>query len=315
MEEGGVAQHPRVTNAGVVRRVRSDSVMAKLIKPEKYPRSTLAQMYILSKRQCHKALKMRQDIFYSMLRNVVVAVFHGSLYTDLSPAAIQSRLSLLFFAIMFVMMANQSFIPNVFDDRLLFYRERGAGVYGALPYWFSSSLAYIPQSAAASVIYCAIVYYMAGLNPAEGAFGYFCLVVTLCGLCGMYFCQLVSLICPNPQVAVSIFPPSLFLVVIFAGFVVRLPSLPEWLRTWAPTISFARWGFEGLFLNEFERNSHIVYTEILPTTVPNPYQVFVENFGFAGYNKLETIPILVASLAIIWFLTYLPIKFLSFERR
>lgn len=48
----------------------------------------------------------------SMIRNVIVAVFHGSLYTDLSPGAIQSRLSLLFFAIMFVMMANQSFIPK-----------------------------------------------------------------------------------------------------------------------------------------------------------------------------------------------------------
>ncbi len=48
----------------------------------------------------------------SMIRNVIVAVFHGSLYTDLSPGAIQSRLSLLFFAIMFVMMANQAFIPK-----------------------------------------------------------------------------------------------------------------------------------------------------------------------------------------------------------
>lgn len=51
-------------------------------------------------------------MFYSMLRNILVAAFHGSLYTDLSPGAIQSRLSLLFFAIMFVMMANQSFIPK-----------------------------------------------------------------------------------------------------------------------------------------------------------------------------------------------------------
>jgi hypothetical protein len=43
---------------------------------------------------------------------VVVAVFHGTLYLGLAPGAIQSRLSLLFFAIMFVMMANQSFIPK-----------------------------------------------------------------------------------------------------------------------------------------------------------------------------------------------------------
>jgi hypothetical protein len=50
---------------------------------------------------------------------------------QVSPTAIQSRLSLLFFAIMFVMLGNQQAIPSVFEDRLLYYREKGAHVYGA----------------------------------------------------------------------------------------------------------------------------------------------------------------------------------------
>jgi hypothetical protein len=56
--------------------------------------------------------RQRTTIIYTLTRNVVIAVFHGSLYQKLAPDAIQSRLSLLFFAIMFVMMANQSFIPK-----------------------------------------------------------------------------------------------------------------------------------------------------------------------------------------------------------
>ena len=47
-----------------------------------------------------------------MTRNIIIGLFHGTLYTNLAPGAIQSRLSLLFFAIMFVMMANQAFIPK-----------------------------------------------------------------------------------------------------------------------------------------------------------------------------------------------------------
>jgi hypothetical protein len=46
------------------------------------------------------------------LRNIVIAVFHGSLYYRMRSDAIQSRLSLLFFAIMLVMMSNQQFIPK-----------------------------------------------------------------------------------------------------------------------------------------------------------------------------------------------------------
>jgi hypothetical protein len=36
-------------------------------------------------------------------------------------------------------------IPQVFEDRLLFYRERAAGVYGAFAYWATCASAYIPQ--------------------------------------------------------------------------------------------------------------------------------------------------------------------------
>ena len=64
--------------------------------------------------------------------------------TQVSPTAIQSRLSLLFFAIMFVMLGNQQAIPSVFEDRLLYYREKGAHVYGAYRY----ARAHASQSAA-----------------------------------------------------------------------------------------------------------------------------------------------------------------------
>jgi len=48
----------RTAVAAVPRRIRSDSVMATLFKPERYPRSTLAQTFILSHRQFRKAWKM-----------------------------------------------------------------------------------------------------------------------------------------------------------------------------------------------------------------------------------------------------------------
>jgi len=66
--------------------------------------------------------------------------------------------------------SNYTPYNSFFDDRLLFYRERGAGVYGITPYWFSSSLAYIPQCVVASVTYCTVVYFMSGLNNAAGVY-------------------------------------------------------------------------------------------------------------------------------------------------
>lgn len=44
--------------------------------------------------------------------------------------------------------------------------------------------------------------------------------------------------------AVALFPVFLFFFIAFGGFIVRLPTLPGYLRAWAPTISFVRWAME-----------------------------------------------------------------------
>lgn len=146
-------------------------------------------------------------------------------------------------------------------------------------------------------------------------FWYFTLIVAMCSLCGLFFCLLLSFSTPSPQIAVSIFPAALFLIIAFAGFVVRLPSLPKWLGVWAPEISFARWGFQGLVINEFKGNPDVDYGVIVPSYVVDKYQLFIENFGFDGFDKWATVPILCISIGVLWLMCYLPVRFMSFEKR
>ncbi len=44
--------------------------------------------------------------------------------------------------------------------------------------------------------------------------------------------------------AVALFPVFLFFFLAFGGFIVRLPTLPGYLGSWAPPISFIRWAME-----------------------------------------------------------------------
>lgn len=45
--------------------------------------------------------------------------------------------------------------------------------------------------------------------------------------------------------AVAMFPVVLFFLVAFAGFIVRLPTLPTYLKGWASDLSFARWAMQA----------------------------------------------------------------------
>jgi hypothetical protein len=65
-----------------------------------------------------------------------------------------------------------SFVSNnhsFFEERLLFYRERSAGLYSSFPYWLSFSVPYVPQCIAGSVAYASLVYHMTGLRDGLGA--------------------------------------------------------------------------------------------------------------------------------------------------
>lgn len=45
-------------------------------------------------------------------RTLVVSLFHGSLYFQLPPDAMQARLSLLYYAMMTILMSMEPFLPE-----------------------------------------------------------------------------------------------------------------------------------------------------------------------------------------------------------
>lgn len=138
----------------------------------------------------------------------------------------------------------------------------------------------------------------------------------LCSLCALFFCQLLAISLPSPQTAVAVFPATLFLFIAFAGFIVRLPSLPSWLGTWAPLVSFARWAFQGLVLNEFQDNPRVSFSQ-LPTIyyTPEPCQAFMASLGFDGVSKWFSIPILLINMVIFRVLAYYALVYINYEKR
>lgn len=55
-------------------------------------------------------------------------------------------MGVIFFSLVFVILGNQQNIPRVFQERLMLYRERGAGVYGSVEYWVAIGLSPVSVS-------------------------------------------------------------------------------------------------------------------------------------------------------------------------
>jgi ABC-type multidrug transport system permease subunit len=237
-----------------------------------------------------------------------VGLFYGSLYfalqTGIDPDDYNNRLSLFFFSLMFVIIGHQAVIPEMQIDRVIFYRERGSHAYGSLSYWISSTYLELLIVFVNVFTYSLVLYYMAGLRTTSGAFGFFVYILYISSLTGLLVCQAVSAVSPSTQAAIGLFPVSLFFTVSFAGFIVYLPKFPVWLGSWAPVISFMRFGFQALTLNEFDNNDEL------------PYEAtYVDNLGFNTLSKDECAAYLLIFLVIFGILAYLPLHYLNFERR
>lgn len=214
--------------------------------------------------------------------------------------AVYNRFSVLFFAALFKMMGNMDAIPNLCNDRVLFYRERSAGAYLTLPYMATMTIVWLPLLVSTCALFSGIFYFLIGFYETAEAFMYFLLIMFLCQSTGFQFAQLLAAICPSSQVALSLFPASFIFFNVFAGFLIHIPDVPVYW-SWAPVISFARWAIQGLIINEFEDQPQLRWFAGADV---------MQSYGFDGYTKWDTVYYMAAIILFFQLCTQLALTYI-----
>jgi ABC-type multidrug transport system permease subunit len=205
---------------------------------------------------------------------------------------------------MFLVIGHQQMVPALIDERLIFYRERGAKAYGAVSYWLTNWLIQLPLIIFNTVFFASIVYHLVCLNPAPQAFGVYYTVMLATSLCGYFIANLVAAIAPSTQAALSYYPVVLLFSVSFAGFLLYIPRFPAWLGNWAPYVSFMRYSFQTLVLNEFEGNDELPLGD-----------QYISLLGFESLNIDQCISVLFLFVVVYSVSFLLATKYLNFEER
>ena len=271
-----------------------------------YSTSILNQILTLCRRSFTVLKQSKGLVISTIMRYIIVATFYGSIFLNLSDGtdstAYFSRMSIFFFSLMFLIMTHQSSIPGMITNRLLFYRERGANAYGALPYWVSTWVTQVPLVFSSTLGFSLVLYWMVGFRA--GAFGYFFYFTFAISLCGLFFSQFLAAVSQSSQMALTITPLFLLIIILFAGFIVAIPAFPAWLAYWGPYISFMRWAYQGLVLNEFDGN----------TDLPLGSQ-YISMQGFQDQSKEDCAAILFGFIVGMCLSVLMALKYINFEKR
>ncbi|VVA95985.1 unnamed protein product [Arabis nemorensis] len=157
----------------------------------------------------------------------------------------------LYAAIIFVGINNCSTVqPMVAVERTVFYREKAAGMYSAMPYAISQVTCELPYVLIQTTYYSLIVYAMIGFEWKAAKFFWFLFVSYFTFLYWTYYGMMTVSLTPNQQVA-SIFASAFYGIFnLFSGFFIPRPKIPKWW-IWYYWICPVAWTVYGLIVSQY----------------------------------------------------------------
>lgn len=188
-----------------------------------------------------------------LLQNILMAVLVGLVYlnTAVGQRTVQNNIGALFFILIQNGMAPLFATLNIFQaEKKVFLREYHAGSYRVLSYYLGKSFAELPSFTIFPIFFGAVCYYIVGFNPAPERFFTFLLILVLIALTSHSLGLIISAVSNSLETATLISPFIVTLLILFSGFYLNVTSIPVYF-IWVYYISYYRYAFEALAINEF----------------------------------------------------------------
>lgn len=185
-----------------------------------------------------------------------IAIMFGTMFWDLGSKRttqqdLGNAMGSMYAAVLFLGVQNASAVQPVVDvERTVFYRERAAGMYSALPYAFAQVLVEIPYVFTQTAVYSVIVYAMIGFEWTAAKFLWYFFFSFTCLLYMTFYGMMTVAITPNANIAAIIAASFYGFFNLFSGFIIPRPSIPIWWR-WYYWGNPLAWTIYGLVASQF----------------------------------------------------------------
>ena len=224
------------------------------VKQPKYPISWFEQVWVLLSRAFINAKGINlEPLQFIQVFGVAVAI--GLVWFQLGPNEdrIQDRIGILFFISVFYGAFNPSFqaIFNYPPERAVLQRERAEGSYYFSAYFIAKTIADLPFQVMWVILFIVIPYWMAGLRGEPERFIAAIIILFVGSFSGSSFGLMMTGIFKDVRHAITAATVTLLSMLFLGGFYVDLERIPIWIR-WAQYLSFVKFGFDSLLINEFE---------------------------------------------------------------
>ncbi|XP_073007568.1 ABC transporter G family member 44-like [Typha latifolia] len=254
---------------------------------------------------------------YTVVRfffSLAVALMFGSIFWRLGKKTdnqqdLFNAMGSMYAAVLFMGVSYSTSVqPVVAIERTVFYRERAAGMYSALPYAFGQVTIELPYVLAQSLIYGVIVYSMIDFEWTAKKFCWYIFFMYFTLLYFTYYGMMAVGLTPNYNIASIVSAAFYGVWNLFSGFLIPRPKMPVWWRwySWGCPVS---WTLYGLVASQFGDSQHIMDTGETVSEFVRSY------FGFK-HDFLGVVAVVIVAFPALFALLFgVSIKVLNFQRR
>ncbi|KAF7814325.1 pleiotropic drug resistance protein 1 [Senna tora] len=244
-----------------------------------------------------------------------IALMFGTMFWDLGSKTsgrqdLFNAMGSMYTAVLFLGVQNAASVqPVVAVERTVFYRERAAGMYSALPYAFAQVIIELPYILVQAVTYGVIVYAMIGFEWTVEKFFWYLFFMYFTLLYFTFYGMMAVAATPNYHVASIVAAAFYAIWNLFSGFVVPRPSVPVWWRwyCWACPVA---WTLYGLVASQF--GDITTKMEADNQTV----QEFLRSYFGFRHDFVGICAVVVVGFAVLFaFIFAVSIKVFNFQRR
>ncbi|KAK3261310.1 hypothetical protein CYMTET_29779 [Cymbomonas tetramitiformis] len=263
----------------------------KVTPSRKYTTALFTQIWVLSGRQSRNIVRHPLLILLTYIANAVIASAVGLTYRNAGKDTwgIQNRLGSLFFILIYLAFMSLSSLPLWREERLLFLRERAAGVYSTGAY-FAAVILFdiVPLRILPPLFFTFITYPMIGYED-DGTLwrrAAFSITLVLLNVVASTFSMFIGAVSPSNSVA-NVFGSLLtLLMILFAGFLVNNDSLASGASSWLLELTYGHSAYEALVINQFSNVTGYRFTSYQYSGIGKPPgtdvtgDTILDTFGF-----------------------------------
>ncbi|KAJ3701263.1 hypothetical protein LUZ61_004968 [Rhynchospora tenuis] len=282
--------------------------------PTKYSQNFLTQCLACLWKQHNSYWRNPAYNAVRIIFTIVLALIVGTVFWKLgskrkSQKELFNAMGSMYVAVMFTGIQNSQTVQPIIDiERAVFYREKAAGMYSALPYAWAQVVIEIPYTFVQAVVYCLLVYSMIEFQLTAVKFFWYIFFTFFTLLYFTYYGMMAVAMTPNAHIA-SVTAAAFYSIWnLFASFVIPRTRLPKWWRWyfWACPVS---WTLYGLLVSQFGD---------IDDTMDNGVSIkdYIRNYFGYRHSFLPAVAVVVIGYALLFASAFAyAIKTLNFQKR